>query len=119
MGWRFLLSLVFAFIVAIFAIQNAVAVQIHFFIWEISISQALVILISALLGAVTATSFNFIKKIKLNSIIKSNKKTITTLEEDNISLKKKVDDMLKSQINDKIILEQEKIKTESNTNKEQ
>ena len=51
MSWKFVLSLLFALVVAVFAIQNAAAVDVQFLKWEVSISQALIVLIAAIIGA--------------------------------------------------------------------
>jgi lipopolysaccharide assembly protein A len=92
MGWRFVLSLIFAVLVALFAIQNAALVEVTFFVWHISISQALVILISAVFGAIIVMLLSLIKRIKLNSIIKGDKKTISILENENKSIKSKLEE---------------------------
>ncbi|MDD4583654.1 MAG: LapA family protein [Eubacteriales bacterium] len=92
MGWRFVLSLFFALIVALFAIQNAAAVSIKFFIWNVTISQALVILISAIFGAITVMMLSLVKQLKLNGTIKNDKKAITALENENQTLKKKLEE---------------------------
>jgi lipopolysaccharide assembly protein A len=92
MGWRFVLSLIFAVVVALFAIQNAALVEVTFFIWHISVSQALVILISAVFGAIIVMLLSLIKRVKLNSIIKADKKTIATLQNENQTLKNKLEE---------------------------
>lgn len=59
-------SLVFALVVAIFAVQNNVPVDISFLGWKIpDISLVLVILGSAAAGAVTVFSISLVKQIKL------------------------------------------------------
>jgi uncharacterized integral membrane protein len=97
MDWRFILSLLFAVIVAVFALQNAPAVEIKFLTFTVSVSQALVILISAIFGAVTVALFSAIRWFKMKSQAKSSAKTITTLEELNRVLQQKVDTMTAAQ----------------------
>jgi len=93
MDWRFILSLLFAIIVAVFALQNAPAVEIRFLAFNVSVSQALVILVSAIFGAVTVALFSTIRWFKMKSQAKSSAKTITTLEELNRVLQQKVDSL--------------------------
>ncbi|WP_052085690.1 LapA family protein [Clostridium sp. HMP27] len=92
MDWRFILSLIFALIVAIFALQNAETVNINFLLMDLSMSQALVIFISAIFGAATVMMLSIVRWIKLKSKIKSSLKTITVLEEENNQLKLKLEE---------------------------
>ena len=92
MDWKFVLALVFALIVAIFALQNAGAVDISFLNLELSVSQALVILISAVFGALVVMLLSLIRWIKCQSKIKSSAKTINTLEMENKQLKMKLEE---------------------------
>ncbi len=48
----FVFSLIMALIVAIFAIQNSAAIPIKILFWEINFSLAIIILLSAVIGAV-------------------------------------------------------------------
>lgn len=55
------LALLWALLVAIFAVQNSNPVPISFLFWRVpSISEALIILLSVLLGAVLALLVNFL-----------------------------------------------------------
>jgi len=92
MDWKFVLALVFALIVAIFALQNAGAVDISFLTMELSISQALVILISAAFGALVVLLLSLIRWIKCQSRIKSSIKSINALEQENKLLKLKLEE---------------------------
>lgn len=94
MDWRFILSLIFALIVAIFALQNAETVNINFLLMDLSMSQALVIFISAIFGAATVMMLSIIRWIKLKSKIKGSLKTITLLEEENKKLKLKLEETM-------------------------
>lgn len=91
MDWKFILALVFALIVAVFAIQNAGAVDISFLTMELSISQALVILVSAAFGALVVFLLSLVRWIKCQTKIKSSAKTISALEQENKQLKMKLE----------------------------
>lgn len=92
MDWKFVLALVFALLVAVFALQNAGAVDISFLTMELSISQALVILISAVFGALVVLLLSLIRWIKCQSRIKSSIKSINALEQENKLLKLKLEE---------------------------
>lgn len=92
MDWKFVLALVFALLVAIFALQNAGAVDISFLMMDFSISQALVILISAAFGALTVLLLSLVRWFKCQSKIKGSAKTITALEQENKQLKLKLEE---------------------------
>jgi len=85
--WRFVLSLLFAIIVAIFAVQNANSADINFLHMHLSISQALIILISAVIGAVTVSLLSLIRFFKLRAKVKVANKAIAALKEENEQLK--------------------------------
>jgi lipopolysaccharide assembly protein A len=92
MVWKFVLSLIFSLMVALFAIQNAASVDVNFIFWHISVSQAFVIIISAILGATTVMALSLVKQVELNAAIKSDKNTILALENENQSLKNKLEE---------------------------
>lgn len=56
-------ALVFAIIVSIFAIQNSTVVPVQFFTWRFEASLVVVILGSALAGAVVVGSISLVKQI--------------------------------------------------------
>lgn len=87
MDWKFVLVLIFAVIVAVFAIQNAEVVDIQFLNMEWPVSQALVILFSAMLGALIVLMLSIIRWVKYSSKVKSSTKTIAALEDENKKLK--------------------------------
>jgi len=91
MDVRFVFSLIFAVIISIFAIQNAEVVDFDFFMWSFSVSQAIVILLSAVFGAFVVLLLGLIRWIKLGSKIRGSAKTITALQEENLKLKQKLD----------------------------
>ncbi|MGI5911036.1 MAG: LapA family protein [Syntrophomonadaceae bacterium] len=91
MDWRFILSLLFAVVVAVFALQNAGPIEVKFFTLKIAVSQALIILISAMFGAVTMMLFSIVRWLKLRSKFINSTKKITALEEENTQLKQKLE----------------------------
>ncbi len=78
--FKFVISLLFAVLVAIFAIQNSALVEISFLFAKFSISQAVVILVSALAGAFIVLLLSLVKQIGQNKIIKQLKLEIKDLE---------------------------------------
>lgn len=92
MDWKFVLALIFALIVAVFALQNAAPVEISFLTMELSISQALVILLSAAFGALAVLLLSLVRWIKYKSKIINQTKTISALEQENRQLKLQVED---------------------------
>jgi len=81
MDWKFVLVLIFSLLVAVFTMQNAEAVNIQFLGFEFTqVSQALVILISAVAGAVIVLLFSAIRWVKDKSKMMVAKRSITALE---------------------------------------
>lgn len=81
MDWKFVLVLIFSLLVAVFTMQNAEAVDVRFLTFEFTqVSQALVILISAVAGALIALLLGAIRWVKDKSRIMGSKKTIAGLE---------------------------------------
>jgi uncharacterized integral membrane protein len=70
----FIISLIFAIIITIFAITNAEPVTINLIYQEVIASQALVIFVSAAIGAVIVSMLGIIKYIKLTMGLKKLKK---------------------------------------------
>ncbi|MGI6584465.1 MAG: LapA family protein [Gracilibacteraceae bacterium] len=64
MQFTIVISLVFAVFIALFAVQNAGVVVINFLWYKISMSQAVVILCSALVGVLIMLPFDVIRRIK-------------------------------------------------------
>ncbi|CCQ93579.1 conserved hypothetical protein [[Clostridium] ultunense Esp] len=90
----FVFSLIFAAIVAIFALRNGDKVLIDFLFTKVEVSQAIVIFASAILGAVTVSILGTMKNIKFKKEIKELNKKIDLIEEEredlNILLEEKV-----------------------------
>jgi len=96
MQFGFIASLVFAILVAVFALQNADTVSIDFLFAKIKVSQALVIFISSALGAVIVTILGLIRQVKLTMKIKEQNKRIKYLEEESLNAENKLESLLKS-----------------------
>ena len=67
---RFIASLFFAIIVAIFAIQNAGSIEVNFFFWNFTVSQAIVIFGAAIIGGIIVLLLGLIKQIRQSRKIK-------------------------------------------------
>ena len=84
-------SMIFAFIVAIFALWNATEVAVRFpFVEEFTTSLALVIIGSAMLGALVVTILGIVKHVKtslqigkLTKTVKEHEATIERLQKQN------------------------------------
>lgn len=83
----FILSLVFAAIIAVFALNNSGKVLIDLFFTEIEMSQAIIIFISALLGAVIVAILGWVKSFKVKKESKDCHKEVNKIEEDNKELR--------------------------------
>ena len=88
-----IIALIFAIIVAIFSIQNAGPVSLAFFSWEFSTSLVVVVLGSAVLGAVIMWIISSFKLLKINKEKRKLKKEISDLEEERENLKVKVNEL--------------------------
>lgn len=75
----FIISLVFAIIITAFAITNSEPVIINLFFYELTASQALVIFVSAALGAIIVTTLGLMRYIKLISEVKKLRKENETM----------------------------------------
>lgn len=78
--WNFILALLFALIVAIFAVINVDSVQIDYLFGTANIPLILIILSSALLGGFITGSFGLVRSYKLQKQIKSLTKEKAALE---------------------------------------
>lgn len=74
------IMLIFAIFVTLFAIFNATAVTVSFIFAEMEVSLALVIIGSALLGALLVMLFDAVKKLKTSKIIREANKKVQDLE---------------------------------------
>lgn len=78
----FIFSLIFAAIVAIFALNNGDKVLIDFIFTKVEISQAIIIFASAILGAVVVALLGWVKNLKFKKEIKDLNKKLNSIEEE-------------------------------------
>jgi uncharacterized integral membrane protein len=88
----FILILVLAIIIGIFALSNSDVVEIDFVFARVMLSQAIVIFISVLLGAAVATLFGVLREMKLKKQIKEHRNALETLRSENQTLLKRVEE---------------------------
>ena len=93
----FIFSLIFAVFIGLFALKNGGPVSIDLFFTEIRLSQALVIIFSALLGALVIYFLNFFKILHFKREIKALNKKQESVDSDMQVLNNKI-----------IVLEEEK-----------
>lgn len=79
--WWFLFAILIMIVVTIFALSNASPAPVRFFIWTFELSLALLIFISAAIGAVIAIILGLVKQL-------SNRKRFKLLERQVVSLEK-------------------------------
>lgn len=82
----FVISLVIAIIIGAFAISNSEVVEIDLIFTTLEVSQAIVIFISALLGAFVVVILESIRVWKLKRKIKELEKNRSLMEEENDKL---------------------------------
>ncbi|HLR34004.1 MAG TPA: LapA family protein [Tissierellales bacterium] len=83
---NFILSLIFATFVAIFALKNGDKVLIDFLFAKVNVSQAIVIFISAILGAVIVAILGSVRSIKNKRKVKELKSRLLNSEEERKNL---------------------------------
>jgi putative membrane protein len=70
MQFIIVISMIFALFIALFAIQNATVITINFLWYKFNLSQAVVILGSALFGILIMLPFDIVKRVRFR--IKTN-----------------------------------------------
>ena len=93
----FIFSLIFAVFIGLFALRNGGPVTIDLFFTELVLSQALVIIFSALLGAIVIYFLNFFKILHYKKEIKTQQKRYESVDSEIQDLNNKI-----------IVLEEEK-----------
>lgn len=86
----FIIALIFAIIVAIFALLNGDTVTINLIFRQFEMSQALVILIAAVLGAVAVYFMSLVRSVKNIMKTKELEKKLKTSEAEVVSLNEKL-----------------------------
>ncbi|MCY6354281.1 LapA family protein [Clostridium sp. ZS2-4] len=87
----FILSLFFGALVTIFAVQNAKTVSINFFSISVEISQALVIFISAISGALIITLLGLYRELRMKLKVRQQTKIISELQNELSQCKAKLE----------------------------
>lgn len=100
-------ALLFALLVAVFAVQNTIAVQVVFLFWQFEVSLVLVILGSACFGALCLFLVSMFKNF---GVWRKHRE----LEGKNKLLNEKIKE-LEEQLNQKLQAEKEEINTECKT----
>lgn len=90
MQFGFILALIISLLIAIFAIQNGSVVTIDLFFASFQVSQAIVIIISTVVGAIVAAILGSIRQFKHFSITKELKNKIKLIESENVDMHKSV-----------------------------
>jgi len=85
-----ILVIIICMLVALFAVQNAVAVSLNFVLWSFSTSLVLVILGSFLMGVLVATCFMLTMKAKHYLKDKKIREEMQQLEAENKRLQERV-----------------------------
>ena len=81
-------TLFISVIVAVFAVQNAVSVSLNFAVWTMQTNLVIVILGSALLGALATLFFTLMMKHYLQD--KKTREEMAALQKDNAKLREEV-----------------------------
>lgn len=81
-----IITLILSIFIAVFATLNSAAVPVNLIFTKVNLSAALVILISASIGAIIVYSIDAISKLKSKRKIKESEKTISSLTDDNKKL---------------------------------
>ena len=82
-----LLGMVSAIAIVVFALHNGRVVTVSFFDWSVEASLVLVIMITALMGFVTALFFELLVQIKLRFRLYKMGRQVKSLEEELVKLK--------------------------------
>ena len=82
MNLNLLLALFFTLIIAIFAAQNALPVEIRFFGWTWVMSLVVVIVGAATLGALLASTLAVVRQVKMRVQAREQKNRLRQLEQE-------------------------------------
>lgn len=74
------IALIFALLVAVFAIQNAITVQVVLFAWQFETSLVVVIFGAAILGALSVGLFSLVQYIQWKVKLKKKERKIRNLK---------------------------------------
>ena len=82
-----LLGMISAIVIVVFALQNGRIVTVSFFDWSVEASLVLVIMVTALMGFLTALFFELVVQLKLRFRLYKMGKQVKSLEEEVLKLK--------------------------------
>ena len=82
-----LLGMMSAIVIVVFALQNGRIVTVSFFDWSVEASLVLVIMVTALMGFLTALFFELVVQLKLRFRLYKMGKQVKSLEEEVLKLK--------------------------------
>lgn len=102
MQFIIIISMIFAILIALFALQNAAVITINFLWYKTNLSQAVVILSSALFGVLIMIPFDIAKRIKHSLKVSELNNQIKRLNDELNSIKKEsklenIDDLIKKE----------------------
>ena len=87
----FIISLILAAVVGIFALSNGERVEIDLIFTEVIMSQAIVIFLSAFLGAIIVGVLGWVKDFKYKKKIKELNKKVDAIELEKVKLNETID----------------------------
>jgi lipopolysaccharide assembly protein A len=82
-----LFAFVFALLVAVFAVQNALPVTVSFLMWSFQTSLVIIILGAATFGALTILSLSMLVQFKLKRSLNKLNQSKQQLEAENLALR--------------------------------
>ena len=91
--WWFLFSIFVIIVVTVFALTNAAPAPVRFFFWTVELSLALLIFLSAAVGAVIAISLGFMKQLRNRKHYKLQEKQLAELNRENAALRAQIVEM--------------------------
>lgn len=82
----FIISLIFAAIVGVFALSNSEPVTINLIFTELIMSQAIVIFLSAILGAIVVAFLGWVKGLKFKKEIRELNRKVLLIDDEKAKL---------------------------------
>lgn len=83
------ISLLFALLVAVFALQNAAPVAVSFLFWHFETSGALLVLAAAAIGAAATAAFGISKTITQSIMLREKENKLKALEKELLDSREK------------------------------
>ncbi|QDR80850.1 LapA family protein [Sporomusa termitida] len=87
MMWNLLFAFIFALLVAVFAVQNSLAVTVSFLVWSFQTSLVIIILGSAAFGALTILSLSMLVQFRLRRTLRKCQQAQQLTEAENRELR--------------------------------